>query len=121
MQTVQQGIAEALPGVGYPRPVEERNKGGRRGVPDLQRSMRARLVGGVMALLTWGAAVAAAQVGTTLGPNDGAGLPPTDLGRVTVGSPAPDFTLESKDSAIVALSSFRGRKNVVLVFYRGHW
>ncbi len=81
--------------------------------------MRARLVG--LVLLTWGAAVAAAQGGSALGPKDGAGLPPTDLARVAVGSPAPDFTLESKDGGTVTLSSFRGQKNVVLVFYRGHW
>jgi cytochrome oxidase Cu insertion factor (SCO1/SenC/PrrC family) len=84
--------------------------------------MRGRLVGGVAALLfAWSAAVTAAQVATGLGPKDGAGLPPTDLGRVAVGSPAPDFTLESKDGGTVTLSSFQDRKNVVLVFYRGHW
>jgi cytochrome oxidase Cu insertion factor (SCO1/SenC/PrrC family) len=74
-----------------------------------------------MALLLWGAAAAAAQVGPTLGPKDGAGLPPTDLARIAVGSPAPDFALESKDGVIVTLSGFRDRKKVVLVFYRGHW
>jgi len=58
---------------------------------------------------------------TSLGPVDGTGLPPTDLDRVAVGAPAPDFTLESSDGVRVRLSSFRGRKDVVLVFYRGHW
>ena len=66
-------------------------------------------------------ATAAAQGGSTLGPKDGAGLPPTDLARVAVGSLPPDFTLESRDGTVVTLSSYRGRKNVVLVFYRGHW
>ena len=80
-----------------------------------------RLVGLVMALVIWSAGMATAQVGAALGPKDGAGLSPTDLSRVAVGSPAPDFTLESKDGATVTLSSFRGRKDVVLVFYRGHW
>ncbi len=83
--------------------------------------MRGRLVGVMMAMLTWAAAGAVAQAGPALGPKDGAGLLPTDLARVAVGSPAPDFTLESKDGATVTLSSFRGQKNVVLVFYRGHW
>jgi len=83
--------------------------------------MGPRLFGAVMALLMWGATVSAAEVTTTLGPRDGAGLPPTDLERVAVGSLAPDFTLESKDGATVTLSGFRERKNVVLVFYRGHW
>jgi cytochrome oxidase Cu insertion factor (SCO1/SenC/PrrC family) len=83
--------------------------------------MWVRLVGLVMALVIWGAEMATAQIGAGLGPKDGGGLSPTDLSRVTVGRPAPDFTLESKDGATVTLSSFRGRKDVVLVFYRGHW
>ena len=73
--------------------------------------MGTRLFGAVMALVTWGATVSVAQVGQA----------PTDLERVAVGSFAPDFTLESKDGATVTLSRFRGRKDVVLVFYRGHW
>ena len=56
-----------------------------------------------------------------LGPVDGLDLPPTDLDRVRAGDVAPDFTLLSLDGAPVTLSSFRGVKNVVLVFYRGHW
>lgn len=55
-----------------------------------------------------------------LGPVDGAGLAPTDTGRVTVSMAAPDFTLEAFKGPPVTLSSLRGR-NVVLVFYRGHW
>ncbi len=83
--------------------------------------MRKRLLSGVLAVLIWNVAIAAGQVGTTFGPKDGSGLPPTDLTRVAVGTLAPDFTLESKEGAAVTLSSFRGRKDVVLVFYRGHW
>jgi len=56
-----------------------------------------------------------------LGPKDGAGLAPTDLDRVKVGQPAPDFTLTEMNGKQVSLSDFRGKKNVVLVFYRGHW
>jgi cytochrome oxidase Cu insertion factor (SCO1/SenC/PrrC family) len=56
-----------------------------------------------------------------LGPKDGAGLSPTDLERVNVGSRAPDFTLEGMDGKQIALSDYRGKKSVVLVFYRGHW
>jgi cytochrome oxidase Cu insertion factor (SCO1/SenC/PrrC family) len=55
------------------------------------------------------------------GPVDGASLPAQDTGRVAVGMAAPDFVLESKDGAAVRLSQFRAKKNVVLVFYRGHW
>lgn len=36
---------------------------------------------------------------------------------VEVGREAPDFTLKNPDNEDVTLSSFRGRKNVVLVFY----
>ena len=56
-----------------------------------------------------------------LGPKDGRELPAADLNRVQAGQPAPDFTLESPDRSPVSLSDFRGRKRVVLVFYRGHW
>jgi cytochrome oxidase Cu insertion factor (SCO1/SenC/PrrC family) len=56
-----------------------------------------------------------------LGPEDGAGLSPTELNRVKVGDKAPDFTLEDMHGSNVSLSDFLGRKNVVLVFYRGHW
>lgn len=56
-----------------------------------------------------------------LGPADGLDLPAVDLDRVVVGVEAPDFTLRSLSGEIVTLSDFRGRKNVVLVFYRGHW
>ncbi len=56
-----------------------------------------------------------------LGPKDGAGLPARDLDRVKVGDTAPDFTLEDADGRPVTLSDFRGKKLVILVFYRGHW
>ncbi len=36
---------------------------------------------------------------------------------VDVGDEAPDFELEDQDRTKVRLSSFRGRKNVVVVFY----
>lgn len=64
---------------------------------------------------------AGAQATPPLGPKDGAGLPPLDTSRVAVGTAAPDFTLESKDGGAVTLSQFRGKKEVILVFYRGHW
>lgn len=56
-----------------------------------------------------------------LGPVDGEGLAATDLERVKVGAAAPDFTLESEKGHPITLSQFRGQKNVILVFYRGHW
>jgi cytochrome oxidase Cu insertion factor (SCO1/SenC/PrrC family) len=56
-----------------------------------------------------------------LGPKDGNDLSPTDLQRIKVGQPAPDFTLEDMDGKNITLSDFRGKKTVVLVFYRGFW
>ena len=56
-----------------------------------------------------------------LGPKDGAKLTPTELERVKVGDKAPDFTLQNMDGKRVSLSDFAGKKNVLLVFYRGHW
>ena len=57
----------------------------------------------------------------TLGPADGLDLPPTDLERVAVGTMAPDFSLQTLAGDTLTLSSFRGAKDVILVFYRGHW
>ena len=57
----------------------------------------------------------------TPGPTDGRDLPATDLERVAVGTPAPDFILTDLDGEPIQLSSFRDKANVVLVFYRGHW
>ncbi len=56
-----------------------------------------------------------------LGPKDGANFKPTELDRVKIGDKAPNFTLENMDGKRVSLSGFRQKKNVVLVFYRGHW
>jgi cytochrome oxidase Cu insertion factor (SCO1/SenC/PrrC family) len=56
-----------------------------------------------------------------LGPKDATNLSATDLERIKVGQPAPDFTLEDMDGKNITLSDFRGKKTVVLVFYRGFW
>ena len=61
----------------------------------------------------------AAQI--KLGPKDATDLPPSDLNRVKVGDQAPDFTLENIDGKPISLSDYRGKKTVVLVFYRGYW
>jgi cytochrome oxidase Cu insertion factor (SCO1/SenC/PrrC family) len=58
---------------------------------------------------------------TKLGPKDGAPLPPADLDRLKIGEQAPDFTLEAEAGKTITLSSYRGQKTVVLVFYRGYW
>lgn len=56
-----------------------------------------------------------------LGPKDGANLKPTDLERIKAGDKVPDFALENMDGERISLADFAGKKNVVLVFYRGHW
>jgi peroxiredoxin len=40
---------------------------------------------------------------------------------VAVGSVAPDFSLRTLAGDTLTLSDFRGKKDVILVFYRGHW
>ncbi len=64
---------------------------------------------------------AASTAAQELGPADGRDLPRTEIERVALGDEAPLFTLESFDRGPVDLASFRGDRNVVLVFYRGHW
>lgn len=56
-----------------------------------------------------------------LGPHDGAELPAVEPERVAVGDTAPDFSLRSHTGEIVTLSDYRGSKDILLVFYRGHW
>ncbi len=45
----------------------------------------------------------------------------TDINRVVVGTVAPDFSLEDMNQKMTHLSDFRGKKHVVLVFYRGYF
>jgi cytochrome oxidase Cu insertion factor (SCO1/SenC/PrrC family) len=40
---------------------------------------------------------------------------------VAVGDMAPDFTLEDQDGRTHTLSAERGKRAVVLIFYRGYW
>jgi cytochrome oxidase Cu insertion factor (SCO1/SenC/PrrC family) len=40
---------------------------------------------------------------------------------VGAGDTAPDFTLADQDGHKQTLSAERGKRPVVLVFYRGHW
>ena len=46
---------------------------------------------------------------------------PSSPTAVRVGERPPDFTLPDADGRPVSLADFRGRKPVVLVFYRGYW
>ncbi len=89
-----------------------------------RRSARARARSARLAVLAAAVLLALAPPsarGQRLGPTDGRDLPATDLERVSLGTAAPGFALESYDRGVVDLASFRGAKNVVLVFYRGHW
>ena len=89
-------------------------------------NLMSKLVGHVQPLAAVTVAVLAACAGgeqtpVQLGPVDGFDLAPTEIDRVTVGSLAPGFSLETMNNDTLTLSDFRGEKNVVLVFYRGHW
>lgn len=66
-------------------------------------------------------AISALPAFAQLGPKEGANMASMDLDRVRPGQVAPDFALENLDGKTFTLSEFRGKKNVVLVFYRGHW
>jgi hypothetical protein len=57
----------------------------------------------------------------TLGPVDGFELARADLERVAVGDEAPDFSLMSYRGEVLTLSENRGVREILLVFYRGHW
>jgi hypothetical protein len=46
---------------------------------------------------------------------------PASRPLVTVGQPVGDFTLTDAAGRPVSLSDYRGKKPVVLVFYRGYW
>jgi cytochrome oxidase Cu insertion factor (SCO1/SenC/PrrC family) len=65
--------------------------------------------------------IATAPAPAQLGPKDGVGLIASELDRVKVAQPAPDFTLEDADGKPITLADFRDKKSVVLVFYRGYW
>jgi len=41
------------------------------------------------------------------------------MARIKINKPAPDFVLEEYQGNKVRLSSFQGRKNILLVFNRG--
>ncbi len=79
--------------------------------------MKARLTIAALVLAGLMSAAAVAQ----LGPKEPTTQPATDLNRVKVGQPAPDFTLEDSDGKALSLADFRAKKSVVLVFYRGYW
>lgn len=87
----------------------------------MKRSLISLLRVCILSLLAIGAFAAASARAQTLGPVDGHDLPRTEIERVALGDEAPLFTLDSFDRGPVDLAGFRGDKNVVLVFYRGHW
>jgi hypothetical protein len=82
--------------------------------------LKSALIGGAVAVIA-AVAVVSTMGPPPLGPRDGEDLRPTEPHRVKVGDVAPDFTLESHSDGIITLSDYRRDKNVVLVFYRGHW
>lgn len=43
------------------------------------------------------------------------------MGRVQVGFEAPDFTLPDQEGREISLGKFRGKKQVVILFYPLDW
>ena len=61
----------------------------------------------------------ATEKGATLAPREIEGV---KVGkRLLVGETAPDFEISAEFGGPLRLSSFRGKKDVILVFYRAHW
>jgi hypothetical protein len=50
----------------------------------------------------------------------GARVPATPT-ALRIGEPPPDFTLSDASGRPVSLADYRGKKPVILVFYRGYW
>jgi cytochrome oxidase Cu insertion factor (SCO1/SenC/PrrC family) len=46
---------------------------------------------------------------------------PASSPRIRVGQEAPDFALKSPDGSVHMLSELRGKKSLVLIFFRGTW
>ena len=46
---------------------------------------------------------------------------PVTRTQLAIGQPAPDFTLPDAAGRPVSLAEYRGRRPVLLVFYRGYW
>ncbi len=87
----------------------------------MRAAMRLTVLAGSLLAAASFATPAIAQPRPALGPADGRDMEATAIDRVAIGQRAPDFTLARMGGGTTTLSSFRGRKNVVLVFYRGFW
>jgi hypothetical protein len=83
------------------------------------RLARVAALGGILTLAT--ACADDSPPPAQLGPHDGLELPPVEPERVAVGDVAPDFTLRAHERKTITLSEFRGKRDLLLVFYRGHW
>jgi len=46
------------------------------------------------------------------------GKPGGKMSKVSINTPAPDFTLEDYEGKTVRLSDFKGKSNVILIFNR---
>lgn len=46
---------------------------------------------------------------------------PASSPRIRVGQEAPDFALKSPDGSVHRLGDLRGKKSLVLIFFRGTW
>lgn len=86
------------------------------------RSSIVMLVFGLLICLDVGASASGGGEGLPAAIYDPGQLKPIDSTlKVTVGDPAPDFTLPSLSGQSVTLSQFRGRKHVVISFVPAAW
>ncbi len=74
-----------------------------------------------MTLTHWVTRAASLALIVALTPTPGQAAEAPQADRVQVGQAAPDFTLPDPDGDNNTLSTLRGEKNVLLVFFRGAW
>ncbi len=85
-----------------------------RKIPDSRNGHRQTIFAVIAILLS-------ALSGIDMGPSREDTQAKAPLKRVQVGEVAPDFTLRTPDGSSRRLSELRGRKTLVLIFFRGTW
>ena len=87
-----------------------------RKIPDSGNGRRQTIFGVIAILLS-----ALSGIDMAPGPSREDTRAKAPLKRVQVGEVAPDFTLRTPDGSSHRLSELRGRKTLVLIFFRGTW
>ena len=87
-----------------------------RNIPGIRDGRWRSLIRGIALLL-----IALSGIDMAPKPSREADPSATPLKRIQVGDFAPDFMLRTPDGSSHRLSELRGRKNLILIFFRGTW